>query len=426
MEETTKLDLRVEALTYGRAGIARSDGKVVFVERSAPGDTIRATVTRDHGSYLEAEIDEILSSGDARITPPCPIVDTCGGCPWQHIDYQAQLEAKRRNVIDALERIGGFKTPPVAKVVPSPKTFGYRNRLKLRFDQGRLGFYSAHSHQLVPISDCMIAEDRVRNALAEVEKFATGLATRPVRVEIAERGTQSGVVVAVNCEGRLRKSDAHRVKDVLADPTSAIRGVVMWGRGWRREWGNTKRVHRAVSADATVATRGASFGQVNTSANRALVSRVEETMGALIGMTVVDLYAGAGNFTLPLAREAADVLAVESDAASVEAGMESAARAGLTNVRFERRTVESYLESRRPTKIDRVLVNPPRSGLKANATAIAQLGAPVLVYVSCNPTTLARDLAVLARHGYAMTDVMPVDLFPHTFHVETVCRTQLT
>jgi len=185
-------------------------------------------------------------------------------------------------------------------------------------------------------------------------------------------------------------------------------------------------VHRAVSADATVATRGASFGQVNTSANRALVSRVEETMGALIGMTVVDLYAGAGNFTLPLAREAADVLAVESDAASVEAGMESAARAGLTNVRFERRTVESYLESRRPTKIDRVLVNPPRSGLKANATAIAQLGAPVLVYVSCNPTTLARDLAVLARHGYAMTDVMPVDLFPHTFHVETVCRTQLT
>lgn len=426
MEESKRLDLEVESLTYGRAGIARIDGKVVFIEGTAPGDKIRATVSHDHGSYLQAELDEIVSPGDARIDAPCPIVDTCGGCPWQHIDYPAQLEAKQRNVIDALERIGGFKNPPVAKVVPSPKTFGYRNRLKLRFDHGRLGFYSAHSHQLVPVTDCMIAEERVREALPEVEKFAAGLATRPVRVEVAERGTQSGIVVAVNCEGRLRKADAHRVKEVLADSTSAIRGVVMWGRGWRREWGNTKRVHRAASTDVTIATRGAGFGQVNSSANRALVERVTEAVGSMTGKSLLDLYAGAGNFTLPLARTAGRVLAIESDASSVEAGMESATRAGLANVEFEQLTVEAYLAGRRREKFDRVLVNPPRSGLRANTAAIAQLGAPVLVYVSCNPTTLARDLAVAAQHGYALTDVMPVDLFPHTFHVETVCRTQLT
>jgi 23S rRNA (uracil1939-C5)-methyltransferase len=426
MESHEKLELHIEGLTQGRAGIARSGGKVVFVERTAPGDDIRATLTRDHGSYFEAELDEIIRPGDARVVPPCPVVENCGGCPWQHIDYPAQLEAKRRNVVDALERIGGFKDPPVTPVVPSPKTFGYRNRLKLRFDHGKLGFYSARTHKLVPVTDCMIAEERVRTVLPEVEAFAAGLATRPVRVEVAERGTQSGIVVAVNCEGRLRKSDSHRVKEVLADAGSSIRGVVMWGRGWRREWGNTKRVHRSASSDATIATRGASFGQVNSAANRALVGRVQDALGSLSGLSLLDLYAGAGNFGLPLASDARSVLAIESDGPSVEAGTESASRAKLTNIRFEQQTVENFLARVGNEKFDRLLVNPPRSGLRANAEPVGGLNTPVMVYVSCNPATLARDLAVLAKQGYALTSVTPIDLFPHTFHVETVCRTELT
>ncbi len=425
-EEPAILELEIESLAYGRAGVGRADGKVVFVEGTAPGDTIRAVVTKDQGSYLEAQLDEILTPASSRVTPPCPIVDTCGGCPWQHIDYDAQLAAKHRNVVDALERIGGFKEPPVRAVVPSPKEFGYRNRLKLRFDHGKLGFYSARTHSLVPVSDCMVAEDRVRNALPEVQEFAAGLATRPIRVEIAERGTQAGVVVAINCEGRLRKSDAHRVKAVVNDDGSSIRGVVMWGRGWRREWGNTKRVHRAGSGDITIGSRGASFGQVNSGANRALVERVEMALDPLADGRLLDLYAGAGNFSIPLAAKASRVLAIESDGPSVEAGTESAERAGLTNVSFEKRTVEEFLAEGRRGTYDRVLVNPPRSGLRANARAIGKLAAPVLVYVSCNPTTLARDLAVLAEEGYTLTEAMPIDLFPHTFHVETVCRTQLT
>jgi 23S rRNA (uracil1939-C5)-methyltransferase len=294
MEVNEKVDLEVESLAYGRSGIARADGKVVFIDGTAPGDTVRATITHDHGSYFDAEVDEVLHPSESRVVPPCPIVDACGGCPWQHIDYSAQLEAKRRNVIDSLERIAGIKDPPVAPIIGSPKAFGYRNRLKLRFDRGKLGFYSASTHKLVEVSDCMIAEDRVREALPEVERFAASLATRPVRVEIAERGTQSGIVVAVNCEGRLRKADAYRVKEMLSDPASTIRGVVMWGKGWRREWGNTKRVHRAASTDFTIATRGSSFGQVNTNANRALVERVQESLGALTGHSLLDLYAGAG------------------------------------------------------------------------------------------------------------------------------------
>jgi 23S rRNA (uracil1939-C5)-methyltransferase len=421
----------IESLSYGRAGVGRVDGKVLFVEHTAPGDRVRVDVTRDRGSFLEARVLEVLAPSAERVSPPCALVGTCGGCSWQHVEYTRQLDAKRRNVADALKRIGGFSDVAVSAVTPSPEIFGYRNRLKLRFENGRLGFYSAHSHSLVPIDDCMIASERVRAALPRVESRAVSLETRPVRVEIADRGEIPGVVVAINCQGRLRRADARRARAAIENDGSAaaVGGIVMWGRGWRREWGDTTRRH-PVPADTTeieVETRGSSFGQVNTGANRLLVDSAVALVAAKETDHVVDLYAGAGNFALPLAARAGSVTAVENDTASVLAGRESAARLGLAELSFAEATVESWLDraaKQRPP--DRVIVNPPRSGLAGTAERIADLQAAVVVYVSCNPATLARDLRTLAERGYAVADVMPFDLFPHTFHVETVCRTRLT
>jgi 23S rRNA (uracil1939-C5)-methyltransferase len=421
----------IESLTYGRGGVGRVDGKVLFAEHTAPGDRVRVAVTRDRGTFLEARLIEVVSPSADRVIPPCSLVGSCGGCSWQHVDYARQLEAKRRNVSDALERIGHFADITVDAVAPSPEIFGYRNRLKLRFENGRLGFYSAHSHSLVPIDDCLIGSERVRAALPRVETFAASLETRPVRIEIADRGELPGVVVAINCQGRLRRADVKRAQAEIADDGcgDAPAGIVMWGRGWRREWGDTRRRHAvsAAAGDVEVTTHGASFGQVNTAANRSLVSAAVSLVDAHANDHVVDLYAGAGNFALPLAMHAGSVTAVESDAGSVRAGRENAARLGLDNLAFTHATVESWGDRAgdlRPP--DRVIVNPPRSGLAGTVERIAALRAPLLVYVSCNPATLARDLRALADRGYAVADVMPFDLFPHTFHVETVCRARLT
>lgn len=433
-EPAEPAELDIDALSYGRAAVGRTvDGKVVFVEGAAPGDRVRVTIQRDRGTYAEARIDEILIAGAARVDPPCPVVDRCGGCPWQHIDYDRQLIAKRQSVVDAIERIAGIASPNVEPAIASPTTLGYRNRLKLRFDAGRLGFYSARTHSLVPIDDCIVAEPVVREALEAVRELAASLSTRVLRVEIASRGKLAGVVVALNSEGRLRRADVHRVREFLAVPGNLVRGVVMWGRGWRRSWGDTRRRY-TTAGGLTAETTGTAFGQVNTQANHLLVEQVLAAVRPRSTDTLLDLYAGAGNFTLPLAAHVRQVVAVESDRDSIEAGRRSCDYHGITNAVFFEVRVESFLAAGTAGGVakalrrspDVVVANPPRSGLGQAAASIARLRAPRLVYVSCNPTTLARDLRIFADSGYRLNSATPVDLFPHTFHIETVCHAQLT
>jgi 23S rRNA (uracil1939-C5)-methyltransferase len=423
--QTHQLTVRIDSLSYGRAAVGRVDGKVVFVEGAAPGDLVRAEVTGDKGRYLEASVSEVLEPGASRVEPPCPLVGRCGGCPWQHVDYQAQLEAKRDAVVDALERIAGLENPPVDPAEPSPRQFEYRNRLKLRFSKGRLGFYSARTHDVVPIPDCMIAEPRVREAIPSVETFVATLETRAVRVEIAARGELGGVVVAINSEGRLRKADVHRCKDFLAQRKNPVKGLVMWGRGWDRAWGDTRRRY-AATKDVAWETQGAAFGQINTEANRRLVQKVLGTADPRAKDTVLDLYAGAGNYALALARLVRRVVAIESDTDAVEAGRRSAEHLGLENLEFVGTRVEKYLTRDDRLAPDVIIANPPRSGLGNATDAISDLKAKRVVYVSCNPTTLARDVRVFLSKGYEVEKVSPIDLFPNTFHVESVCRLVLT
>jgi len=425
MHGIEEIELTIGPLTYGRAAAARADGKVVFVEDAAPGDRARVRVLRDHGSYGEAEIVELVSPGPGRVEPPCPIVRACGGCCWQHVAYPDQLHAKRTAVVEALRRIGGLDDPPVAPVVPSPAALGYRNRLRLRFEGGRLGFYRARTHTLVPIDDCLIADDRIRRALGAAERLVAALDTRVTRVEIASRGILPGVIVAINSSGRLRPADGHRIRAFLDQPDHDVKGVLMWGRGWKRRWGDLVRRFE-LEDDLTLETRGSSFGQVNTAANRLLVRAVVDAVAPTASDTVLDLYAGAGNYSIPLGARCKRVVAVEADADAVAAATENARRAGLPNVDVRLCRVEAFLDRDHNLSPDVVIANPPRDGLAASVHAIACLRASRLVYVSCNPTTLARDVKALTAAGYEVDDVRPFDLFPHTFHVETVCHARLT
>lgn len=420
------LSLDVESLCFGRSAIARNEGRVVFVERAAPGDRVLARVNRRHPSYDEAELVELIEHGPARVTPLCPIVDECGGCPWQHVSYEAQLEAKRRAVVDALERIGDIEEPQVAPTVPSPLSYGYRNRLKLRFDKGRLGFYRAHSHSLARVGECPVAESRVSEALPEVETFVAGLATQVTRVEVASRGELAGLVLAVNSCGRLRRVDSRKVHDFLDNNHSRVTGLVMWGRGWRREWGDTRRRSRPGPDDMTIEVSGNAFGQVNTEANPLLVGLVIDAVKPGPWRYLLDLYAGSGNLTLALAPLAERAVAVEADRSSVEGGRRSARFRRLDAVRFKHDRVEAFLDGGDVGHPDVVVANPPRAGLAATWKKIAALGARRIVYVSCNPPALARDLKSLATRGYSLHRATPLDLFPHTFHVETVCVLELT
>ena len=425
-ETPVELELDIESLSFGRAAIARHEGRVVFVEGAAPGDRVRATVTATHSGYDEAVVAEVLTAGEARVEPPCPLVKECGGCPWQHVDYQAQLEAKRDALVDCITRIGRIDNPPVAAPDPSPLNLGYRNRLKLRFAGHRMGFYRASTHRLVPVDDCMLAEPYIRNAMPLVEELVAGMSTQATRVEIVSRGRMAGLVVAINSRGRLRRSDTARVREFLDQPGCPVKGVVAWGKGWKREWGDTRRRWRPVPDGPTIEAPGTAFGQVNTLANELLVQRVLEAAGSERKRFVLELYAGAGNLTLPLAPLADQLVAVESDAAAAHALERSAHRASFRHVSAVAARAEEYLAAGVRQRPDLVVVDPTRSGLGSAAHDIARLEAEKIVYVSCNPSTLASDLRVLVDQGYSLDKVQPVDLFPHTFHVESVCTLRLT
>jgi 23S rRNA (uracil1939-C5)-methyltransferase len=211
---------------------------------------------------------------------------------------------------------------------------------------------------------------------------------------------------------------------VVEDRLGPIRGLIMHGRGWKRAWGDPRRRFE-VAPGVTVDFPGASFGQVNTAANLDLVRLVVERCTETPPARLVELYAGAGNFSFAVAQRAGRVLAVDEDESAIEAGREAARKAGLRNLRFAAARAESWLaEAKGP--VDVLLLDPPRSGLGAAATSAAALGATRVVYVSCNPTTLARDVREFTRAGYRIGNVAPIDLFPQSFHVETVCTLELT
>ena len=419
------LEVRIESLAYGGAAVARHEGRVLFVAGSVPMERARVRVVKDHGSWAEAELLEVLEAGPSRVEPPCPIVSSCGGCPWQHVDQPTQLESKHKAVVEAFRRIAGLDDVVVDPVRPSPLPFGYRNRLSLRFDAGRIGFYQARTNRLVPVPDCLLAEESVRSALPVVEAFLATLQTRVMRVEIASRGLLPGVSVAVQSAGRLRHADTMAAHALVEDHRrTGVRGLVMQGRGWQRSWGDPRRRFE-VAPGVAVDFPGASFGQVNTLANLDLVQVVVDRCTEKVPARLVELYAGAGNFSFAVAARAGRVLAVDEDERAVEAGRAAAREAGIRNLKFAAARAEQWLAEPREA-VDVLLVDPPRSGLASAASPAAGLGAARIVYVSCNPTTLARDVRVLHERGYRVRSVEPIDLFPQTFHVETVCTLELT
>ncbi len=415
--------LTTGGMAYGAHAVARDGGRVIFVRGAAPNEEVEVSVTEERRTYAYADLLAVRRRSAVRREPPCPYLPNCGGCPWQHLEYAAQLEAKATSVAEQLRRLGGLEVP-IAPIVPSPLEYGYRRRLKLRVEGHTVGFYTGGSHALVPVADCLLAEAHVRAAVPWLDDLLSALKTRVRRIEIASCGADERVVVAAEVEGQwIAADEPHCARWLQSHPRVA--GLVLGGRRWRRSWGDDRVTIRPEPALALV-VRAGTFTQVNRAANELLVRAVLEIVGPCAGTRVLDLYAGAGNFALPLAHRGAVVTAVEQRAQSVDDGVENAARLGLSSCRFvlgdAARTVRALADA--GERVDVVILDPPRSGAAAVLPDLLRLAPARVCYVSCDLATLARDLARLARR-YRIGPVRPFDLFPHTYHVETVTTATL-
>jgi 23S rRNA (uracil1939-C5)-methyltransferase len=416
-EET--LSCRIDTLSYGIFGVARTDRGVVLVPDTAPGDLVRIRIVADKRDYREGEVVEILEESPARRSPPCPFLPECGGCTWQHVDYPAQLAAKEAILRDSLVRLGGFDPDTLdLKPILSFEEWAYRHRVTLRVDgEQRLGFYRHRSHRLVEIDHCLIADETVNAHLATARQWLRGVSTNVKRVEIADAG-EGRVVFAGNCEGAFRQDGEYH--EAFLRRTPGVGGIILFGSGWRRSFGDP-RVEVEIGTGLSLETQGG-FTQVNPAANRRLVEVVLELAAPRSGDRALELFCGAGNFTLPIARRVGAIVGVESDPTAIGDARRNADRLGLGNCRFVQQDAAAAVKGfvAGGERFSLVLLDPPRSGAAAVVGQLSVLAPERVVYVSCNPTTLARDLEVLASSGFALRTLQPLDLFPQTHHLESV------
>ena len=439
-----ELELRIDSLAYGGNGVARLNGFVVFVRRGLPGDTVRARVTKVKRSHAEAIAVEVLEPGADRVEAPCVHYPACGGCRFQDLAYERQLEAKAGQVADALARIGGFADLELEPAVPAESIFHYRNKLEYSFtetpDGVGLGLHRAGRwDEVLDIEKCWLTTDvgnAIRNAVRDWAR-AEGLtvydqATHEgyLRHLVVREGRNTGqaLVVLVTAPGRLDgeerlvealqrfpavRSIYHAVNDRPAEVTN-VPGMLLWGDDAIEEeiLGLRFRV------------RPNAFLQTNTAMAEVLYALALEYAGLTGEETVFDLYCGTGTIALSMAREALTVWGVEVSEESVACAIENAELNGITNTAFFAGEVADSIEElhERAGKPDVVVVDPPRAGLSAKALRrIARLEPARIVYVSCNPTTLAGNAKELVgEHAYRLERARPVDMFPHTPHVETV------
>jgi len=411
--------VRIESLAHGPHGIARIDGKVHFVRHTAPGDEVEVEVEEDHRAYAYARVTRLVAAGASRREAPCPYLPRCGGCSWQHVDDAAQAAAKESTVRELLARIGGVAADAVQPIVRAPAPYHYRRRLSLRFEGGELGFLAAASHDVLPIERCLIAQDRLDGAIPLAREWLAGLATRVKRVEVVATGDADRVALVAQAEGELAPSDSE-VSEALLRRVPRLAALVLRGKGFRRLWGDDRVRVPLIDGDE-MWLRAGDFSQVSDHGNADLIRIVLEYASATRTQRVADLYAGAGNLSLPLARRARTVAVVERTPSSVAAARENAHRLGLANLETHVGTTESVLKGwvKRHVRFDVVVLDPPRSGAAEATAPLLALAPPRIVYVSCNPATLARDLKVLSR-AYRVERVQPIDLFPQTYHVEAV------
>ena len=416
-----ELTLDIDALSYGPYGIGRHEGKAVMVPKTVPGDTVTARIVETKERYSVGDIVRLVKPSALRQDPPCPYVAQCGGCPWQHIRYQPQLSAKQNSVEDALRRIGKLEGFELRPIIPAPFTYNYRRRIRLQRNAAkRLGFFSSFSHNLIEIDSCLIADEKLNCLLGPIRYWSEELVTDVEHLELVTGDEPNQLVIVGQSAGRFISRDSSICERLLRD-NSLINGLILRGPEWRRTWGEAA-ISVVTEEDLSVRVDADVFTQVNSEGNRRLLKELLATAEFRDDDRVLELYSGAGNFTLSIAKRVGDIVAVESYRPAIESGKHGAQLNRIANIHWICSAVPAALAQlkKRRERFSKIVLDPPRTGAKNIELDLAALEAEKILYISCNPATLARDLAGLTQQGYSLRTVQPIDLFPQTFHVETI------
>jgi len=414
----------ITTLTHGGDGLGRLDGKAIFVSGAIPGDQVRCQLTVEKKRYAKGRLLEVVTPSPNRVEPPCQHFAECGGCDWQQLSYADQCEWKERLFRENCHHQLDVDPAVVKPLVQSPQQMGYRSRVQfkcsVRADTFLLGFYRRASHSVVDVDSCLVVDPRIESLISPLRQLFDGssYARQVIQIDVAV-GDVGPSRIVVHFQGSklnpfvqwLQQNAGHIdaslfVRDDRSEQVQHVRGE--------------EGVSVEVGTPAVALTYGVGgFAQINLRQNRHLVEMVLRAVQLSDDDTVLDLYCGMGNFSLPLARQAKHVIGVEGYAPSIASAEKNAVAAGCDNVTFHSCRVERFMESM-SQEVDVVVLDPPRAGAKDALVALLTLTPRSIVYVSCDQQTLLRDLTVLIVGGYQLESIQPIDMFPQTAHTEVL------
>lgn len=418
----------IKKLIAGGKGLgARADGLAIMVPGVLAGETVRVREIRERRGYAEAELIEICAASGERITPPCPHYGDCGGCDLQHAAYPAQLAIKEAILAESLARAGiVLDEDRPAPVLASPEPFAYRHRLRLHLGgEGALGFHRGASHQVVPIEQCLLATEplnRIIAALAQ-EGWGSRLGGLARSLELIQCPDSGRTCLVIEPAAKKAVPAMRPHFEALAELADLILVRGARSAGSRNEEPPFAQTFRLLGLEYRLAWDQHCFFQVNVRQNAQLLAlALAPLAGAAAPFTALDLYCGMGNFSIPLSLLGGQVTGVEHNPHSLAWASHNGRACAPGSLRFLAGDVEARLKSlaERGERFDCVLLDPPRQGLGKAANLLPRLAAKRIISISCDPATHARDLALIIAHGYRLTAIRAVDMFPQTHHIESL------
>jgi len=418
------MEIKIEKLVYGGKGIGKIDGKTCFVPYVLPEEVVEVKVKKEKKSFFECELLSIKSPSPDRIEPPCRYFTYCGGCDYQHIPYEIQVEIKREILKETLSRIGKIENPSIEKTIPSREAFYYRNRTQIKVKGERVGFYKRESREIINIDSCLLLKEDIGQGFEGIRTTLPFLTFQPLEIHLYS-SNQDEMLVKFIYPRRIKRFPLG-LKHLRQFISPNIKGVGIYRL---KDNGYTERLFTVgdiyayeKAADITFRVSIDSFFQINRFQVENLIKEVEQEFTDKKYKTVLDLYCGVGTLTLPVARHVDSIIGIEVNPYAVQDANHNRKLNRLKNttfLRMESKNAISLIEEKNP---DAVIIDPPRTGLskKIVDTINSNPNIEKVVYVSCNPSTLARDINLFKDGGFSIKSVKMIDMFPQTYHIESI------
>lgn len=412
--------VKIDRYAYGGFGIGYIDSKPCFVPYTLAGEEVEVKLVKEKKDYNECILEKVINPSNIRIDPPCKYYTLCGGCDFQHTDYTDQIEIKKTILKDQLKRIGKIETH-IDEIIPSENHLYYRNRLQFKFDGKNFGFYERNSNRVVDIEGCLIAKRDIDSIINRLKKFLIKYGLNPKEIHIFSNQKDEKIVKLLFDNPLDLQNIIPNMDIVWQEISEDIIGISFYGKGKRIDLGqcflfyDIERYRFRVSMD--------SFFQVNIFQVGNLINQVVDILKNSGTRRLMDFYCGVGTFSIPSGFRCDSVLGIESNESAVKDAKANIKHNNLKNVRFLKGKSEKGIKYALEFKPDTVVLDPPRSGCgREFIDGISGIGSiERLVYISCNPSTLARDIDYLTKRGFGVEKVKLIDMFPQTHHIESIC-----